>query len=138
MNQNGPTAAPYIIPMLICRDAASEIAFCGAAFGAVELTRRTGPDDTTVHATLSIGGTLVMVHCESPHLASLAPVPDASSPVVIYHYVDDVDDTVERAVIAGARVVLPAANQVWGDRVARIIDPAGHVWNIAARVSVVT
>lgn len=33
-----------------------------------------------------------------------------------------------------APVLLPAEDQAWGDRVGRIVDPAGHVWNIAARI----
>jgi uncharacterized glyoxalase superfamily protein PhnB len=42
------------------------------------------------------------------------------------------DTVISRAVGAGATVLLPAADQAWGDRVGRIIDSAGHVWNIAA------
>ena len=123
-----------VIPMLVCRDAASEIDFCKAAFGAVELARRSAPDGGVVHATLKIGEALVMVHGEFPNLASRAPQSDGTSPVVNYIYVEAVDTVIERAMAAGARVLIPAANQFWGDRVGRIIDPAGHVWNIAARI----
>jgi PhnB protein len=123
-----------LIPMLVCRDAAAEIAFCQAAFGAVELSRRTAEDGSVLHATLSIHQALFMVHAVSAHLASQAPAPDGSSPVVTYLYGDEVDRVIERAVSAGARILLPAADQSWGDRVGRIIDPAGHVWNIAARI----
>jgi len=119
--------------MLVCLDAASEIDFCKTAFGALELTRRSGPDGTVVHATLMIGEAMVMVHGEYPSLASRAPQSDGSSPVVIYIYVADADTVIERAVAAGARVLIPAANQFWGDRVGRIIDPSGHVWNVAMR-----
>ena len=41
---------------------------------------------------------------------------------------------IERAKHVGAQVLLPAADQFWGDRVGRILDPSGHVWNIAARL----
>ncbi len=75
-----------------------------------------------------------MVHGEFPALASRAPQPDGSAPVVIYIYVDDADTVIERALAAGATVLIPAANQFWGDRVGRIIDPSGHVWNVATRV----
>jgi PhnB protein len=119
--------------MLVCLDAASEIDFCKAAFGAVERSRRSAPDGTVVHATLTFGEAMVMVHGEFPALASRAPQSDGSSPVVIYVYVDDADAVIERAVAAGARVLIPAANQFWGDRVGRIIDPSGHVWNVATR-----
>ena len=119
--------------MLVCRDGASEIDFCKSAFGAVELSRRLAPDGTVVHATLSIGGAMIMIHGEYPSLASRAPQPDGSSPVVIYLYVEDANAVIATAVTAGARILIPAADQFWGDRVGRIIDPSGHVWNVASR-----
>jgi PhnB protein len=135
MSNAKPTAdgVRAVIPMLVCRDAASEIDFCRTAFGAVELSRRQAPDGAVVHATLTIGGAMIMVHGEVPNLASRAPQSDGSSSVVIYLYVADVDTVIDRAVAAGAKVLLPATNAFWGDRVGRIIDPSGHVWNIAAR-----
>lgn len=123
----------WVIPMLVCRDAAEEIDFCHRAFAATVLSRRIAENGSIVHATLRIGDAMVMVHDESPHLGSRAPHPDGSSPVVIYLYGREVDGTIERATAAGARIILPAADQTWGDRVGRIVDPAGHVWNIAAR-----
>jgi len=124
-----------IVPMLVCADAAAEIAFCQTAFGAVELSRRAGADGRVVHATLAIHESLFMVHDDSPHLGSRPPAPDGSSPVVHYLYCDDVDATIARAVAAGARVLMPAADQFWGDRVGRIIDPAHHVWNVTTRIA---
>lgn len=123
-----------IIPMLVCRDAGAEIDFCKRAFDAVEISRRTADDGTVVHATLKIANSILMVHNVSPHLASQAPATDGSCPVVNYVYGDEVDSVIERAVAAGARVLLPAVDQFWGDRVGRIVDPSGHVWNIAARI----
>ena len=35
------------------------------------------------------------------------------------------------AVRAGASILLPVKDEPWGDRVGRVMDPAGHVWNIA-------
>ena len=120
--------------MLVCRDAGAEIDFCKRAFDAVEISRRTADDGTVVHATLKIANSILMVHNVSPHLASQAPATDGSCSVVNYVYGDEVDSVIERAVAAGARVLLPAADQFWGDRVGRIVDPSGHVWNIAARI----
>ena len=120
--------------MLVCRDAAAEIDFCKRAFGAAELSRRLSEDGRVIHATLKIGESLVFVHDESPHLPSRAPQADGSSPVVIYLYLEHADRAIERAAAAGARLLIPAANASWGDRVGRIIDPAGHVWNIASRI----
>jgi len=120
--------------MLVCREVAAEIDFCKTTFGALELGRRPGPDGNVVHALLSIGGAMVILEGEWPTLASRAPQADASSPVVIFVYLADVDAAIERAVAAGAQILLPVKNQFWGDRTGRIIDPAGHVWTIATRI----
>jgi len=129
-----PRFARALIPMLVCADAAAEIEFCKAAFGAAELSRRADADGSVTHATLGIGELLIMVHGETRHLASPAPLKDGSSPVVIYLYLEDVDSVIARAVAAGARVLTPIADQFWGDRMGRIVDPQGHVWNVASRV----
>jgi len=70
---------------------------------------------------------MIMIEAEWPEVSSRAPAPDGSSPVVIFVYVEDVDQVVERAVARGAKVLSPAANQFWGDRTAWVMDPAGHV-----------
>ena len=129
-----PDNSSVVMPMLVCRDVAAAIDFCKTTFDAVELGRRPGPDGTVAHALLTISGAMVIIEAEWPTLASRAPQPDGSSPVVIFVYVENVDKVVERAVAAGAKVVLPVKNQFWGDRTARIMDPSGHVWTIATRV----
>jgi PhnB protein len=129
-----PEGASAVIPRLVCRDPAAEIAFCVGTFDAVELSRRPGPDGALAHALLTIGGAMVMIEAEWPTLTSRAPQMDGSSPVVLYVYVEGVDQTVERAIVSGAKVLIPAKDQFWGDRTAWIMDPAGHVWTIATRI----
>jgi PhnB protein len=129
-----PDSSSVVIPMLVCRDVSAEIDFCKTTFGALELGRRPGPDGTVVHALLTIGGEMVIIEAEWPTLASRAPQPDGSSPVVIFVYVADVDTVIERAVVAGASILIPVKDQFWGDRTGRIIDPSGHVWTISTRI----
>ena len=129
-----PDGVPVVMPMLVCRDASAELDFCKTTFGAVELVRRPGPDGAVAHALVTIGPAMVMIEGEWPTLASRAPQSDGSSPVVIYVYVEDVDEVIERAVAAGAKVLLPVKNQFWGDRTGRIVDPSGHVWTISTRI----
>lgn len=133
-----PDGASVVIPRLVCRDPATAIDFCVSTFGAVERVRRPGPDGSVAHALVTIGPAMVMIEGEWPTLTSRAPMPDGSSPVVIFVYVEDVDQTVERAVAAGAKVLVPAQNQFWGDRTASIMDPSGHVWTIASRIEETT
>jgi len=83
---------------------------------------------------MTIGPAMIMIEAEWPTLKSRAPQLDGSSPVVMYVYVEDVDQTVERALSGGAEVLMAAQNQFWGDRIASIMDPSGHVWTIATRI----
>src|SRR5947207_8598913 len=120
-----PDTSSVVMPMLVCRDVAAAIDFCKAAFGAVELGRRPGPDGTVAHALLTISGAMVIIEAEWPTLASRGPQPDGSSPVVIFVYVENVDKVVERAMAAGAKIMLPVKNQFWGDRTGRLWDRPG-------------
>ena len=133
-----PDNSSVLIPRLVCRDVPAAMAFCVDTFAAVVLGSRPGPDANAAHALLTIGPAMLMIEAEWPTLPSRAPALDASSPVVIFVYVEDVDAALERAVTAGARVLLPAENQFWGDRTAWIIDPSGHVWTIASRIEQTT
>jgi PhnB protein len=133
-----PDNSSRIIPRLVCNDGAAEIDFCVDTFEAVELNRRLGPDGMMAHALLTIGGEMIMIEGEWPTLSSRAPKPDGSSPVVIFVYVEDVDKTVERAVAKGAKAIMQPQDQFWGDRIAWIMDPSGHVWTIATRIEETT
>jgi PhnB protein len=134
-----PEGVQAVFPMLVCKNPEAEMNFCAAAFGAVEQMRRPGPEGSPIHIALRINDAFLVVQSEFPDVvASLAPSPDGSSPVVIFVYVADVDLAVERAVAIGAKILIPAQNQFWGDRTARILDPSGHVWTVASRIEETT
>jgi PhnB protein len=134
-----PEGVQALFPMLICQSPEAEMNFCAAAFGAVEQVRRPGPDGSPIHIAMRINEAFLVVQAEFPDLvASRAPNGDGSSPVVIFLYVADVDQTVDRAAAIGATILIPAQNQFWGDRTARILDPSGHVWTVASRIEETT
>jgi PhnB protein len=133
-----PEGASAVIPRLFCRDPVAEIEFCTTTFGAVEGVSRPGADGRIAHALITIGPAMVMIESEWPGVASRAPSPDGSSPVVLYVYVENVDETVDRAVAAGATILMPLTDQFWGDRTAWIMDPSGHVWTVATRIEETT
>jgi PhnB protein len=134
-----PEGVQAVFPMLVCRSPEAEMNFCAAAFGAVEQVRRPGPDGSPIHIAMRINDALLVVQSEFPDvIASRAPPDDGSSPVVIFVYVADVDQAVERAVAMGAKILIPAQDQFWGDRTARILDPSGHVWTVASRIEQTT
>jgi PhnB protein len=133
-----PEGASAVIPRLFCRDAIAEIEFCKDAFGAEEGVRRPGADGSIAHAMMLFGPAMVMIESEWPQATNRAPSMDGSSPVALYIYVENVDETVERAIARGARVLMPAEDQFWGDRTAWILDPSGHVWTVATRIEETT
>jgi PhnB protein len=134
-----PLGVQAVFPMLVCQSPEAAMNFCAVAFGAVEQVRRPGPDGSAIHIAMRINDAFLVVQSEFPDVvASRAPVADGSSPVVIFVYVADVDQALERAVAAGAEVLVPAQNQFWGDRTARILDPSGHVWMVASRIEETT
>jgi PhnB protein len=133
-----PDGASAVIPRLFCRNPADEVEFCVATFRAEERVRRPGPDGMLAHALITIGSAMLMIEAEWPEAPNRAPASDGTTPVALYVYVENVDETVERAVSRGAKLLMPAADQPWGDRIAWFIDPAGHVWTAATRVEETT
>jgi len=129
-----PDTSPRVIPMLVCRDVEHEVEFCQRVLAADVVVRRPGPDGDTVHAALGLGDARIILQAEFPQLASRAPQPDGTSPIVVLVYVEDVDRAVEQAVALGSSVLMPTQNQFWGDRTARVMDPSGHVWTLASRI----
>ena len=134
-----PEGVQAVFPMLVCHSPEAEMSFCAAAFGAVEQVRRPGPDGSPIHIAMRINDAFLVVQSEFPDVvASRAPTADGSSPVVIFVYVADVDQAVERAAAMGATILIPAQDQFWGDRTARLLDPSGHVWVVASRIEETT
>jgi PhnB protein len=133
-----PENSSIIMPRLFCRDAAAEMDFCHRALDAVELNRRPGPDGKVAHGLMTISGEMIMIEAEWPGFPARAPQLDGSSPVGIFVYVQDVDETVERAVALGAKILYPVQDQFWGDRIGWIMDPQGHTWTVASRIEETT
>ena len=139
MAKSIPEGVQAVFPMLVCTSPEAEMNFCASAYEAVEQVRRPGPDGTPIHIAMRINGAFLVIQAEFPdEVASRAPASDGSSPVVLFVYVSDVDQALERAVAAGAQILVPARDQFWGDRTARILDPSGHVWVVASRIEETT
>lgn len=128
-----PIPAEYagVTPYLSVNDAAAAIEFYKKGFGATEVMRLPGPDGKLGHAEIRIGDALVMLADESPDYGNLSPKTLGGSAVRLHMYVEDVDAFFEQAVAAGAKVLIPIADQFYGDRSGRLEDPFGHVWLIS-------
>ncbi|WP_422744799.1 VOC family protein [Mycobacterium sp. WMMD1722] len=135
-----PEVTPFIAPHLVVDNAAAAIDFYVAAFGASEYGRVPGPDGRLVHAALDINGSMVMLNDDFPEMcadASMTPKALGGSPVTIHLQVTDVDGWFQRAVDAGATVVMPVEEQFWGDRYGVLKDPFGHIWSLGQPVRTV-
>ena len=126
-----PDGYHTVTPYLVIKHAGKAIEFYTEAFGATELTRLTTPDGAVMHAEIRIGDSPVMLSDECPDWNALSPLTIGGTSVSIILYVEDADTVVNRSVAAGATLVMPVADQFWGDRMGTILDPFGHKWSIA-------
>jgi PhnB protein len=129
-----PEGYARVTPYLVVDDAAKAIDFYIAILGAEERFRMGSPDGRIGHAELAIGDSVIMLADESPEMGAVGPKTVGGTPVTLHLYVEDVDDTVARAVKAGAKETRPVEDQFYGDRMGFIEDPFGHRWSIGTHI----
>lgn len=90
-------------PYLFVRDCARALEFYTRTFGATEKLQMPLPNGKVGHAEIKIGDSIIML----------------------------AEELFNRAINAGAMMVLPVTDLFYGDRVGTLKDPFGHVWSIA-------
>jgi len=126
MSEKGK-AKTSIAPMLSVRNGVKALEFYKAAFGAEELFKV--ENGGSVVATLSVDGAEFWVADESPEHLNFSPETLGGGTVRMVLVVSDPDAAFDRAVRAGAEVVVPVKND-YGWRLGRVVDPYGHHWEI--------
>jgi PhnB protein len=126
-----PDGYHTITPSLVLDNAAQTIDWYKKALGAQEVSRSVGPDGKIMHAELKIGDSRFMMN--DVMMGGKGPQAFGGSPASLWLFVEDSDALYNRAVGAGAKVVMPIADQFWGDRAGSVADPAGYHWWIATR-----
>jgi len=135
MTKHSEKGLHTVTPGLTVKDAKGAIEFYKKAFGAVEGEVCFGPDGKQVmHAEIKIGDSVVMLNDEFPQMGCVGPSTLGGTTVSLYLNVDDVDTWFNRAVKAGATVLMPVADQFWGDRFGQVTDPYGHKWGISTHI----
>ena len=129
-----PEGHHSVTPYLVVRDAAKAIDWYKRAFGAQSKDCMQAPDGKVMHACVRIGDSDLFLNDEAPEWGALGPKSTQGTPVTIHLYVEDADATAARAVEAGAKVIMPVAEQFWGDRYGVVEDPFGHRWSLATHV----
>jgi PhnB protein len=127
-----------VTPSIVVAGAAKALEFYKKAFGAEELSRFPGPDGSIMHAEFKIGDSIIMMGDEMPEHGARGPKAIGGSPVSFFVYGENVDAAWKRAVDAGAKEIMPLADQFWGDRTGCLEDPFGHKWWLAQHLKDMT
>jgi PhnB protein len=123
-----------ITPQLVVKGVADAVDWYTKALGANELLRNLAQDGKSImHSELLLGDSRFFVVDEFPG-SMASPASLGGTSITLHLYVQDVDALFGRAVAAGATVLMPVADQFWGDRYGILKDPFGHRWSIASRI----
>jgi PhnB protein len=133
-----PEGYHSVTPYLFIKGAASAIEFYKSVFGATEIMRMTGPDGKVGHSEIKIGDSTIMLADENPQAGARSPQTIGGTAVSMHVYVPNVDGVVQKAVDGGAKLARPVKDQFYGDRSGTLIDPFGHMWNVATHIEDVT
>lgn len=119
---NGPRSGYHsVTPRIVVSDVEAQVHFLRAVFDAA------GQIEPGRPAEIRIGDSLIMV----------TPATERDPfPAFLYVYVDDANDTYERALAAGATTLEAPVETPYGDRRAMVRDPFGNVFQIAHQISV--
>jgi PhnB protein len=85
-----------------------------------------------MQAGLKINGGWIMLSDEFPEYTGREEPPPQG--MFLHLQVDNADNWAERAVSAGAEVIMPVADQFWGDRYGQLRDPFGHKWSVGCPI----
>lgn len=119
-------------PMIVYRDAPAALEFLASAFGLEPRFRMDMPDGSVGHAELGLGDEVVMLASEWPAGGLVSPLRLPALHAQVHVRVDDVDAHFTRARAAGATIAAEPADQEYGMRSYRAIDPEGHRWIFAS------
>ncbi|NQX28169.1 VOC family protein [Microbacteriaceae bacterium VKM Ac-2854] len=110
-------------PILLTPDMPAALGFYRDLLGGEVDYEFPGPDGEPVYVSVRLGDSTVALGLDSQ-----------PSSVTLWLYVDDVDAEYTRLVAAGAPSVAEPRDEVWGERTARVADPAGNVVVLGAAI----
>jgi uncharacterized glyoxalase superfamily protein PhnB len=121
-----------LIPNLVYHNADEAIIWLDRAFGFTVLLRVEGEGGKIDHAQLVRDEMMIMLssvrddeygrHFDTPNAKNI-------STQGAYIIVEDVGAAYERAVAAGAQLVMPLQSQDYGGEGFTVRDPEGHIWS---------
>ncbi len=125
-----------IIPTLRYKDAEAAINWLCSAFGFDRHLVVKGANNNIAHAQLNFGNSMIMLSSiVENEYGKLIMTPGAINGIntqAPYIIVDKIDEHYERAVAAGAEIIIEIKDQDYGGRGYTCKDKEGHVWNFGS------
>jgi lactoylglutathione lyase len=118
-----------LFPILVTADLRAALGFYRDLLGAKVSYEFPAPDGEPGYVGLELGE----AHLGIGRDPSAAP--ETSERFSLWVYADDCDAAVARLRAAGVTIVEEPTDQPWGERVARVLDPAGNVVLIGQRTA---
>lgn len=136
-------ASPVFVSAVFYKDPLAALKWLERAFGFETISLVTDAEGVVVHSEMSFLGGHVQVGGEwqsselvgPARMRSPSSVDGINTQFVRIHMDDGLDAHCEVARTAGARILAEPADQFYGARVYRAMDPEGHVWNFSQAVS---
>ncbi len=126
-----------VIPGLHYRDTNAAIEWLMSAFGFVKKAAYPGPNNTIVHAELTLGDGMIMLGSagkEGEYGRQIAQPEEIGmrATTTVYLVVPDPDAIYATAKAAGATMILDIADKEHGGRAFTCRDPEGHIWSVGS------
>lgn len=125
-----PEGFRTVTPYLLSSDPDRLMTFLNDAFGAEKVYEFRQRDGKVMHAQMKIIDSMIMIGGADSNW----PAENSS----LYLYVEDSDKLFDAAVAAGADVIMPVADQIYGDRMGGVKDPTGNTWWISTHIEEVS
>jgi PhnB protein len=132
MVANPPENFPRVTPYLLYEDLESAMDWLVDTCGFEDRVRVPGPDGKPMHGELYLHEGVVMMG--SPSNGYRNPKNLGGVTQLVYVYVDDVETHHAKAAAAGAKILAPPEDQIYGDRNYTLEDPEGHQWTFGQHV----
>lgn len=139
------TERPAVVPCVFYKDPMAALNWLERAFG-FETTLLVTDDQgnvghaemTFLNSVISVGGEWAGPQLGGAAMKAPASLGGAGTQFLRISLPDGLDAHCERARANGARITDEPADQFYGDRTYRAMDPEGHIWNFGQTVRVVS
>jgi PhnB protein len=130
MSSVAPAGYTSVAPLIVTPDTGRLLEFIASSFDGEELTRIPLEDGSIGYAEIRVGDTVLLAFDQRPDWPAL--------PALLRVFVADADESIARALTAGAELITRALTQAFGQRVGRVRDPFGNIWWISTVVEEVS